>query len=218
MQAEYTINLTIDEILQNNIGLIKQCAFIISNKFNRHDLYEDLVSEGIIAFYEQINNFNSSIGTAYSTYIYPHLMGSMRRFIEQNMYSIQLSKREFQQLKDKSLHIDSLESYMDTGKDLSSHEVSVHKTVLNKIYIEIIEKTFNEELSFKEKFMLGSYYGVFGYEKLTLEDIGEYFCIKENAVIKARDKAFEKLRRVAFENGMRVWRSIHRTVERWKRN
>ena len=78
-----------------------------------------------------------------------------------------------------------------------------------------MEKTFNG-LPFKEQEFVGGFFRVFGREERMLVDIVEDFMIEENAAIKAKDKAFEKLADLCKEGKLGDWRTIYKTVQKRK--
>lgn len=73
-------------------------------------------------------------------------------------------------------------------------------------------------MSYREREILGGFFGVYGHKKETLAEIGEAFQIKENAALKAKDKALEKLRRVCLDGEFGRWRSIHAAIREAQRD
>ncbi len=70
----------------------------------------------------------------------------------------------------------------------------------------------------REREILGGFFGVYGYKKETLAEIGEAFQIKESAAFKAKDKALEKLRRVCLDGGLGYWMSIRAAIREAQRD
>lgn len=79
-------------------------------------------------------------------------------------------------------------------------------------------QTAFELLSFKEREILGSFFGVYGHKKETLAEIGEVFQMRESAASKAKDKALEKLRKLCMESEFSRWRSIRTAIRAAQRD
>lgn len=191
-----------EDIFEQNKHLIYYCADKLCKKYNCENLKEDLVSVGYLVILQKIKDFNESLGASFSTFVYPFLLGTMKREIERYLYPMHIPKDEFQKnlglLKTNFLDIQSIIGYEASRFD-------VEKIVLNKIYTECIFEEFNK-LNFKEKRILGGFYGVFGYEKQTIVDLAEEFQMKENAIQKAKDKAVEKLSYNCFRGRFDIYR------------
>lgn len=70
-----------------------------------------------------------------------------------------------------------------------------------------------EQLSKRERYVIGSYYGVFGYNKMTAEGIGEMLTKTRDAVMKDIDSILLKLREMYYEDSnLYRWRRAHRLV------
>ena len=95
--------------------------------------------------------------------------------------------------------IDDLTDYYD-DIDAYDYLLEVESTALPKqiiyqrIRMEYLKEMF-EALPRRDRDILGKYYGVFGYRKEPLEDIGMYHFLSEGGVRDAKDKALEKLRK-----------------------
>lgn len=81
-----------------------------------------------------------------------------------------------------------------------------------KIWQELLREVFENELSFKEREILGGFFGVYGYEKKTLPEIGEQFNMKENATLKAKDKALNILTEICMNGKLGLWREVYKTI------
>ena len=189
-------------------------------------ILEDLKSEGTVEFFRLLNKnkYDESKGEL-STYLYPHIKGVMRRYLETNLGVMSVSKNSMDLLRkvqhaynalDKSVQQISDEfdisekavvrcinynthfySIYDAFPDESSlcdtmitgkHQ-SPEKVVNRKICIELLKEMFNS-LSEKDKAILGHTFGVFGYEKKTLDEIALEEMIKIDGVEKAKSAAF----------------------------
>lgn len=86
----------------------------------------------------------------------------------------------------------------------------------NKVYIEVCIELFRklfDNLSARDREILGRKYGVFGYEETSVSDIADYMLITRNAVNKAVNSATETLRK-EYHNGSKLkwWRLCNRAV------
>ncbi len=70
--------------------------------------------------------------------------------------------------------------------------ISTDKLVQQKLCLELLEKQFNN-LSEKDKYILGHSMGVFGYDKKTLAEIALVEMMTVDGVIKARKSIIRKL-------------------------
>lgn len=113
--------------------------------------------------------------------------------------------------------IDDLTDYYD-DIDAYDYLLEVESTALPKqiiyqrIRMEYLKEMF-EALPRRDRDILGKYYGVFGYRKEPLEDIGMYHFLSEGGVRDAKDKALEKLRKAYPTSMMRYWSKINRALE-----
>ena len=62
---------------------------------------------------------------------------------------------------------------------------SAEQVVYRKVCIELLQELF-DALPKKDRDILGKFYGVFGFEKTSLKEIGMYHMMKESAVEKAK--------------------------------
>ena len=87
----------------------------------------------------------------------------------------------------------------------------------NKVYIEVSLELFKElfeNLSARDREILGRKYGAFGYEETSVNDIADYMLISRSAVNKAVNSATEILRK-EYHNGSKLkwWRLCNRAVK-----
>lgn len=195
-------------------SLIENCAKKIARRYRCGNLLEDLVSAGTIAFLEQINRYNEDQGTAVTTFLHPYIMGAMRREAEKSFSAFSLSRREFEQIRKAGATAQargvSLDEPVEEGggelyDSVPAPQISVEQQVYIKIRREYLQAAF-DLLSFKEREILGGSFGVSGHEEQTLAEIGEAFQMKENAVLKAKSRALEKLRRLCVDRELDCWR------------
>jgi RNA polymerase primary sigma factor len=94
---------------------------------------------------------------------------------------------------------------MDTPIDGEGEERTYHDVIPDKDNNKM-EKIFNDEsflkdiesvinkLKFREKRVLCMYYGIMGYQAMTLEEIGDYFDLTRERVRQIKDNAIRSLR------------------------
>ena len=87
----------------------------------------------------------------------------------------------------------------------------------NKVYIEVSLELFKElfeNLSARDREILGRKYGAFGYEETSVNDIADYMLITRNAVNKAVNSATEILRKEYHNRSkLKWWRLCNRAVK-----
>lgn len=205
-----------ESIYLQNKEMVEACADKLCRRFHCEQLREDLVSAGSFAVLTYADRYNPGGEATLSTFLYPYIVGAMKRELENSLYPVGLSKREFEALREQGylsfLSLD--EQYDDNGEpvvQIRDVRADVEQIILHKIYLEIMEQEFNK-LSFKEREILGGFFGVFGYEQQTLADLGEQFDLTENAAAKAKDKALKKLTDACLNGEIGVWLSAQKAV------
>ena len=91
--------------------------------------------------------------------------------------------------------------------------VSAEQVVYRKVCIELLQELF-DALPKKDRDILGKFYGVFGFEKTSLKEIGMYHMMKESAVEKAKERAVTKLKKAYPGSRLQIWRNVHRMIRR----
>lgn len=89
--------------------------------------------------------------------------------------------------------------------------VSAEQVVYRKVCIELLQELF-DALPKKDRDILGKFYGVFGFEKTSLKEIGMYHMMKESAVEKAKERAVTKLKKAYPGSRLQIWRNVHRMI------
>ena len=90
---------------------------------------------------------------------------------------------------------------------------SAEQVVYRKVCIELLQELF-DALPKKDRDILGKFYGVFGFEKTSLKEIGMYHMMKESAVEKAKERAVTKLKKAYPGSRLQIWRNVHRMIRR----
>ena len=68
-------------------------------------------------------------------------------------------------------------------------------------------------ISAKGRAILGHTYGVFGYEKLSADELGLREMLSPDGVTKARKSALERLRSRYPGSGLHLWRDVYHTLK-----
>ena len=198
-------------IYLQNKEMVEACADKLCRRFHCEQLREDSISAGTLAVLTYAGRYSPDSEATLSTFLYPYIVGAMKRELENSLYPVSLSKREFEALRVQGylsfLSLD--EQYDDNGEpivQIKDTRVDVEQIVLHQIYLEVLEKEF-DNLSFKEREILGGFFGVFGYEQRTLADLGEQFDLTENAAAKAKDNSLNKLTEACFNGEIGVLQS-----------
>lgn len=170
-------------------GFIASVAKDAAQSFGCTDkeILDELCAEGALELCERL-----SVG-AYvenrgklTTYLHPFLRGKMYRYLEANLGAAVLPKDEMQRLKQaQRLHKEEL---------LPLDEVA-------------------QTLSAKDRAILGHTYGVFGYEKLSTDELGLREMLSPDGVTKARKAALERLRSRYPGSGLHLWRDVYHALK-----
>ncbi len=203
-----------EELLEQNKRLIYYLADKFCYKYNCKSLKKDLVQIGNIVVLQKHKEYIEGTGATFSTFIYPFLVGSMKREVERYLYPLHIPKDEF---KEKSGLLKTNFISLASVKEKNLYSMNVEREILNKIYIECVFEEF-EKMTFKEKQILGGFYGVFGYTKQTLSELAEEFQMKENALQKAKDNALEKLSYNCFTGRLEAYRRAVRKIRKVQKN
>ena len=83
----------------------------------------------------------------------------------------------------------------------------------DKVYVKwrrIYLKELFDLLSAKEKQLIGGYFGVFGYERMSDRELGDFLLMTRDGVNKGIVSALEKLRDMYYADSMlKRWREVH---------
>lgn len=197
--------------------IVEACADKLCRRFHCKHLREDFISVGILAILTYADRYNPDSEATLSTFLYPHIIGAMKRELEHSLYPINLSKRDFEALcQQGNLSFLSLDKqYEDSDEpvtQLVDSRFNVEYFVVKKIYMEALRTEF-DNLSFKEREILGGFFGVFGYKQSTLSVLGEQFDLTENAAAKAKDKAIKKLTDACLNGEIGLWLSARKAIK-----
>jgi len=206
----------LEQLYEQNIGLIKRIAerclldygYLPSDKkFSGRaapvveDLRQELFSEGTLVFCEQVQyGTYDPLRGKLTTYLYPHIKGAMHRWLEK----YQNKEAHTVSISDLAAEgeIDGLIEYAD------QQSTPVDWIVYQKICLELLQELF-DKLSNKDKSILGHSFGVYGYEKYTLDELGLQEMLTADGVAKARKAALRHLQKLCTNSKLQLWRSAH---------
>lgn len=88
---------------------------------------------------------------------------------------------------------------------------SAEQIVYRKVSLELLEQLF-QTLSARDRSVLGHTFGVYGYEKLSADELGLREMLSPDGVTKARKTALEHLRQRYPGSALQRWRSAFRLM------
>jgi len=123
----------IDEVVKENIGLVRSC---ISKFFFKNLDYDDVFQAGCIGLTRAAQKFDSSKGTKFSTYAVPFIFGEIKNFFHSN--------RKFKIGRDSDKLYSLIKSeqnsfFENNGRDPSLSEISETLNVSIEDILESIE-------------------------------------------------------------------------------
>ena len=95
---------------------------------------------------------------------------------------------------------------------LDQHALTPEQAVYRQVCTEELEQLFRT-LSAKDRAILGHTYGVFGYEKLSADELGLREMLSPDGVTKARKAALERLRSRYPGSGLHLWRDVYHALK-----
>lgn len=231
-------NKETEQLYRRHKNLIHSVAVKAAVAFNYPDV-EELCSVGTLAFMELLHsrNYDPKKGS-FSTYLYPQLQGAMFRYLEKNTGSIPLSKHQMDLVRkaqrlyhEANLAVDAVAEELGISParaaqliNFNTHSISfeelyeeeqalpftesVEYTVLKKIQIELLEEEFRK-LSTKDQHILGSFFGVFGHEQKSVDDLAFEEMLTPDGIYKANEAALLRLRKRCMDGTIPLWRQVH---------
>jgi len=89
-----------------------------------------------------------------------------------------------------------------------SSAADTEQTVYQNTCLELLEGLF-QQLSAKDKYILGHSYGIYGYEKLSTDELGLREMLTQDGVTKAKKAALEHLRQLYPGSALQRWQSVY---------
>ena len=209
----------LEQLYEQNIGLIQRIAEKCLMGFGylsqdagdswnaaSHigELRQELFSEGALAFFEQIQSstYDPSRGKL-TTFLYPLIKGAMHRWLER--------------YKNDEIRVVSTCDLMPAEEDSEPFELpdmqsqSVDQIVYQKICLESLQELF-DGLSERDRSILGHSFGVYGYKKYSLNQLGLKEMLTTDGVIKSKGTALRHLQELYKESRLQTWRAVHRLL------
>lgn len=246
------------QLVNNLEGFIRSIAKKIAAAFNCLEygadgalsfyslrIIEDLMGEGMLKLVELIaaQKYDESQGRL-TTYIYPHIAGVMRRWMEQNLGCVPLSKHTMRQIRQiqrlyhaeglsvadiaaqtglpeakinrllnyntHSVSLDELseaesaaqdsEGTLNPGSTIDDMAESVEDRIVARHRNDRLKQAFGS-LQERDRYILGHFFGIFGYEKKTLDELAFEEMMTPDGMFKAKETALRRLRELCGDGG-----------------
>ena len=102
------------------------------------------------------------------------------------------------------------DNYINIGGILEQRNASesVEHTVMTKIWLEKLPDLF-DQLRKRDRFILGHFYGIYGYEKMTKAELAFRLELTIDGVYKARDAAIGRAKEVYHGSDLHNWRRAY---------
>ena len=129
--------------------------------------------------------------------------------------SMKLSEAQLSQLLNYNTHVLSLDQLIedDFSSEGGAHpRCSMEYGVMLKIWLSLLPEVF-KKLKKKDKHLLGHLYGVYGYEKKSLDTLALELELTTSGVYKARDTALKHLRKLYRESDLYIWRRAYQITK-----
>ncbi len=165
----------LDEIIQQNMGLVKR---IVMRFKDRNCEYDDLVQIGTIGMIKAVKSFDFSFNTVFSTYAVPLIIGEIRRYlrddglikvsrsIKKNGMDIMKKKEEFEKTRFREPSVSELAALCD----LSTEDV------INALEAITPVRSLQEPLNDDESSTLGS---IISDNECEIDKLTERLALKE---------------------------------------
>jgi RNA polymerase sigma factor (sigma-70 family) len=162
--------------------IIDKLSYLIYTKcrsYRKECFHEDLIQEGKVALITALNDFDQERGINFFKVASWHLSNRFRAFIKK--------------VKNKEVSCENVEQFI---KDTYPSPLDYYE----KLEEELFLKKLLFSLSDIEKYIVTMRFGIFGEEKLTLEQIGKKLAISKQYVEQLEKQAIGKLTKKTKEN------------------
>jgi RNA polymerase primary sigma factor len=160
--------------------------------------YSDLIAEGNLGLLKAIDNFDYQRGFKTISYSVWWIRQTIMEALKKRN-SIKCDELIEEQKND--IDCDFEDEYNINEQDNNYDEYEDFDSFKNSEEIKIISMLF-DGLSQREIFILKNYFGLDGYEELTLEKIGEELNLTKERVRQIKECALKKLRSAALEKSI----------------
>ena len=174
-----------NKLIMYNIRLV---ISIVYNKFSSFSNKEDLISEGVLALYDAIDNYNINYNTKFSTYAYYHILRRIYEYIKKENIKNTVS---INQLIEEN-KINDYQTYFDNTLIQSSNFIDIIEDEIIKEEIINLLNSLNPKekkyLTYHFGFDDGSYHSIVNTAKK--HNITRQYASKtiNNALIKIQKK------------------------------
>ena len=90
-----------NEIVLNNMGLVRSCAMSMRNMYIKHGDTDDVINEGVLALMDAIESFDPAKGAKFETYASLKIRGAIIDFLRKQDW-IPRNVRKFARTLDKA--------------------------------------------------------------------------------------------------------------------
>ncbi len=179
-----------DRMVLENINLIHG----VIKDYNLVYMADDLYDIGLIGLTKGIQSYNKELGNCESTYIYACIKREIFGYLRQK----KAKKRSM--FKEISLNVriktkKNDEEGIELIDCISDKSLEFENNVENEEKIRTLEKYINN-LSEGQKEIICNYYGLNGYNRMSVLDMKRKFGISKQAIFAKRNRALEKLRKM----------------------
>ncbi len=124
--------------------------------------------------------------------------------------AMNISESEAAQLLNYNTHAISLDSHEEPAiAEIQLPAVeSVEYTVMNKIWLSLLPEIF-AQLKARDKYILGHFYGVFGYEKKLPDRLALELELTIDGVYKAKENALRALKALYYGSPLHIWHKAY---------
>ncbi|MBR6399189.1 MAG: DeoR family transcriptional regulator, partial [Lachnospiraceae bacterium] len=112
------------------------------------------------------------------------------------------------------LPLSDLSDSNDTASDplmIEDDRLSVDEEAYRRICCDLLEPLFSQ-LSEQDRFILGSWFGVFGYEEKTDDDLSLELILTSDGLRKAKKAALRRLLKKIPGSRLEEWKIVHKAV------
>lgn len=135
-----------NEIVLNNMGLVRSCAMSMRNMYIRHGDTDDVINEGVLALMDAIESFDPAKGAKFETYASLKIRGAIIDFLRKQDW-IPRNVRKFARTLDKANSL----LYNLNGRVPTTAELAEHLGIdEDKLLKQMAECSCTMTLSFEE--------------------------------------------------------------------
>ena len=135
-----------NEIVLNNMGLVRSCAMSMRNMYIRHGDTDDVIHEGVLALMDAIESFDPAKGAKFETYASLKIRGAIIDFLRKQDW-IPRNVRKFARTLDKANSL----LYNLNGRVPTTAELAEHLGIdEDKLLKQMAECSCTITLSFEE--------------------------------------------------------------------